>query len=607
MTQAEECAHLERTHALADGELTGADADDAREHLATCAACQAELAEVLQLDAAVAPRAAAHRMVAEHPSTQHPAAEHVVTEHADVKPPAAERPAAEHVAAERQAQVVSLAWYRQRRVQVTAIALLAAACVVIFIALPNRGASIGPGPVAIALAPRRAVEARLSWSGAAAYRTYDVPRAGEPPHESIALTSLAELETRGDHQGVGVLALLNGDLRQAAAQLERAGDSAEVLSDRAALALAQHQPEHALALADAALTKAASHGAALWNRALALHTLGLSRAAAAAFRDVAARGEPGWTDEAQQRSAALDAETDALQHRFERINQAGVALTRDKIELSVDDARAMPGFARGILYDAIRAATTPAQLAALQPLGEAIDTADRGTAMADALARSRGVLHPALSARYGEMVRALAVELHIVPTAGNEPPAPSGAARTQLLAALRTAHADDLLIGVLLKLSPDRRIVDRAEIAEFARLTAASPDPWMQLLGLEQQVQVALIQDDRAGAEALLRRATQRCSEPGAPAFRCILIEQLRGELYLRGSSLPDARAALSVAWQAARASGEWVMRGPLLEHLASAASGGDQADATTASLARAYRDELARLGDAAHLPHPTL
>lgn len=260
MTQAPDCAGLERTHALADGELTGDAADAARDHLATCAACQAELADVLQLDAAVAAR-----------------------------PPA---------------PVISLAWYRRRKLQVAAAALAAAAAVAVYVALPRSGAPA----VAVALAPRRAIEARLAWPGAAGYRAYDVPRAGEPPHESIALTALAELEHRGDVHGVGVLELLSGDRRQAAGYLERAGDSADVLADRAALALADGQPERALALADRALARQPGHGAALWNRALALRDLGRARDAAEAFRAVAKLGEPGWAEEASRRAAAADRE-----------------------------------------------------------------------------------------------------------------------------------------------------------------------------------------------------------------------------------------------------------------------------------------------------------
>src|SRR5262245_33494155 len=150
MTQAQDCAEIERTHALADGELSGAAADAARDHLATCEVCQAELADVLQIDAAAAAQRARRGRRSDRTG------------------------------------VVSLAWYRQRRIQVAAAAGAAAAAVVVYFALPHprvpgdRADRNAPGTqVAIALAPHRMTEARLAWPGAAAYRAYDVPRAGD--------------------------------------------------------------------------------------------------------------------------------------------------------------------------------------------------------------------------------------------------------------------------------------------------------------------------------------------------------------------------------------------------------------------------------------------
>jgi hypothetical protein len=554
----ESCAQIERTHALADGELTGAAADAARDHLATCATCQAELAEVLQLDAAVA--AAGHR-----------------------------------------APVIELAWYRQRRLQVAAAGVAAAAAVVVYLALPPRqpGAPTGAdGEVALALAPHRVTEARLAWPGAAAYRSYDVPRAGDSPHEAVDLMAIAQLDKRGDRHGVGVLELLNGERRQAASYLERAGDSPDVMADRAALALADHQPERALALADASLTGRPRHPAALWNRALALRDLGLSRASAAAFREVAGLGEPGWAEEARQRASLVEREVTAAQQRYDRINRASAALAQGKdraeILLSPEDARAQPGFARGVLYDAIRSAATPAQLAALQPLADAIDGADQDTAMADAIARARANLHPELSRQYAEMIRSLAAEMQIIPRTGAERPVPAGAERARLIAALRAARADDLLIGVLMKITDDRRTVNASEIDEFARLTAAAPDPWMQLLGLQQQAQLALKQADYTRAEAILLRARQRCT-PAAPAFRCITISKLLGEIYLEWQRLPEARTALMAAWLRARETSEWRLQHMLLILLPQLYLLGDEVGASGLPLVRAYVDELVR------------
>jgi hypothetical protein len=548
---ANDCPEIERTHALADGELTGDTADAARDHLATCAMCRAELADALQLDAAVA-------------------------------------------AAGRRAPVISLAWYQQRRLQVAAAAMAAAAAVVVYLALP-RGAGLPAGtadPVALALAPRRVIEARLAWPGAAAYRSYDVPRAGDAPHEAVDLMAIAQLDKRGDHHGVGVLELLNGERRQAASYLERAGESPDVQADRAALALADHQPERALALADAALAGRAGHPAALWNRALALRDLGLSRSSAVAFREVGKLGEPGWAEEARQRASTVDRKVTEGQQRFDRIKRASAALAQGKLELSVEDARGEPGFARGVLYDAIRAATTPAQLAALQPLADAIDAADQDTAMKEAIARAKASLHPELSRQYAEMVRSLAFEMQVIPRAGDERPVPAGAARAKWIAALRTAHADDLLIGVLMKTGDDRWTVNPGEIDEFARLTAASPDPWMQVLGLQQQAQLALKQEDYTRAEAILLRAKQRCTA-AAPAFRCVTISTLLGDLYLRWQRLPEARAVLAAAWSRARQTGEWLPQILVLDLLPPLYQLGDEFGASGLPLVRAYVDEL--------------
>lgn len=547
---APDCPEIERTHALADGELTGPAADAARDHLATCAICQAELTDVLQLDAAV-------------------------------------------VAAAGQAPVISLAWYRRRLLQVTAVAVAAAAAVAVYLVLPapHPGGPAGAEAV-VALAPHRVTEARLAWPGAAAYRSYDVPRAGEAPHEAVDLMAIAQLDKRGDLHGVGALELLNGERRQAASYLERAASSPDVLADRAALALVDHQPERALALADDALAGRAGHPAALWNRALALRDLGLARSSAAAFRQVAGLGEPGWAEEARQRASTVDREVTAAQQRYDRINRASAALAQGKLELTPDDARGQPGFARGVLYDAIRSAASPAQLAALAPLADAIDGADQDTAMKDAIARAGANLHPELSRRYAEMIRSLAVEMQIIPKVGDERAVPAGAERVRLIAALRAAHADDLLVGVLMKTNDDRFTVNPKEIDEFARLTAASPDPWMQLLGLQQQAQLALKQEDYTRAEAILLRAKQRCT-PAAPAFRCITIHKLLGEIYIEWQRLPEARVTLTAAWSRARETGEWLLQSALLILLPQVYFLGDEVGASGLPLVRAYSDEL--------------
>jgi hypothetical protein len=77
--------------------------------------------------------------------------------------------------------------------------------------------------------------------------------------------------------------------------------------------------------------------------------------------------------------------------------------------------------------------------------------------------------------------------------------------------------------------------------------------------------------------------------------LRCILIGTLIGKLYLAWQRLPEARAVLSAAWQAARASGEWVVQDALLDQLAQLAqlaSTSDETEATGPPLVRAYTAE---------------
>lgn len=522
-----DCTRLEQTHLLADGELSGAEADEARAHLATCATCQTELAEILQLDVAVR---AASRM---------------------------------------RAAVVPIAWYRRRTVQVALLAAAAAAAVVVLVVTGGRTPD-PPAPLQIALAPKRVLEARLSWGPAANHRPYDVPRAGDQRHEAIGLATLAEIEQRGDVHGVGVLALLDGDHNHAASYLEKAGESADVLADRAALALTEGHPEQALAWLDAALVRTPGHPAATWNRALALRDLSLVRAAAVAFREVAARHEPGWADEATARAAALDAEADARRDRAVRVWGAMRTLAADGTGLSIDDVRDLPGMSRLVLYDALRAAPSPARIAALAALFEPLGADARAT-----LARANP--RPALAGTYAAII------------AGNPP---TGAARDRYLATLRAAHADELLIGTLIKLSPDGHTVRRDELPELARLAAASPDPWFQLLGLEQEAAIAL-DSDLVRAEELLLRARARCASPSAPAYRCLKIETLLAQVYRDWQRLPEERAVLAEALVRARRANEWFIELQLLSEYIDVAVLDDDTTSSGLPLIQAYAEEM--------------
>jgi hypothetical protein len=525
-----DCPELERTYLLADGELRADDAARAREHLATCETCQTELADLVQLDMAVASA-----------------------------PPSETRPDA--------GRVISLAWYRRRGVRLASAVVAAAAAVMLYVATRPRGET--PPGAQLALAPKRVVEARLSWGPTMPHRPYDVPRDGAV-REQIALDVLAAIERSGDVHGVGALALLDGDRRRAASSLDKAGDGADVLADRAALALIEGTPERAIILADAARAKQPGHPAATWNRALALRDLGLTRAAAAGFREVAAKAEPGWADEAKARAIALDRETDARRDRAYRINAAMQTLVAGGTGLEPGDVQAVPGLSRLVLYDALRAAPTAERIAALKPLFEALGPDAEAT-------RARSVARPALAATYAAII------------AGDPP---TGEARTRYLDALRAAGADELLIGALVRLAPDGRTVARAELPLFAKLAAASPDPWFRLLGLEQQAAVALAENDLVGAEAILLRARSQCKAPDAPAYRCIKVDTVLADVYRNWQRVAEARAVVDDAWARARRDNEWFLEINLLPAFINVAIIADDANGSGVPLVMAYAEE---------------
>jgi len=253
-------APCEQVGAFADGDLAPDEAEAFRAHLAGCAQCQADLRDLMMLEA--------------------------------VEPAPAR-------AAVAPAPLVSLAWYRRPRTYVAASSLVAAAAGLILLVR----ASTQP-PVLLAQAPSRALEARVSYGPADRWRPYDVMRGGAGG-EAISTGTLAKLEGRGDLHGVAAGYLLQSNAARAAEYLQRSGDDFDVKADRAVVALLEHRPADALALCDEVLSKWPRHPQALWNRALALRDLDRRDEAARAFDQVAALGESGWSDEAKKRAASL--------------------------------------------------------------------------------------------------------------------------------------------------------------------------------------------------------------------------------------------------------------------------------------------------------------
>jgi len=468
----------------------------------------------------------------------------------------------------------------------------AAAAVVIYLAVKKPATHTQVAAVedkfAAALRPHRELQPRLSWPGADRYRAYDPPRAASGDAEKVSFDLLAELEHTGDHRAVAAAQILTGNVAAATSELAK-DQSADAASDRAAIALAKGDAEQALREVAVALAKDPKHPQASWNRALALHALGLDRASAAMFDAIAARGEPGWSGEAKDLAAALHAERARHDAAWNKVKDAGTAMLAGGPP-PMDQVAAFPGVVRLYFYDAVRTAASADRVRALQPLAASLDAAFGGDELTKYAARieqeSFSVRGP-LANRYAALVRG---DLDAIAT-------------STLVHDLRAARANDILLGALLQASPTDHVAP-ADLAEFVNLAEATHDPWFALLAVQQKGEVALERGEVASAEQLLQAATDQCKprrpagvgsvrvedRPGIP-YRCPALYQRLADAELM-MSLPAA-AMDAVASVRATAGGVVTLEDRALESAALGATLRDDIAGSGGAVALAYVDEL--------------
>jgi hypothetical protein len=566
--------------AFVDGELSPAEVDRVGSALAADPELAAELDEALQVRALAADLGAAGW--APHPDTERAAAGPPV-------PPPADRDRAHR---------------SRRRPWLVAVPAALAAALAGYCAARGPGPdSRGPGSVgaepqvvaealAAALRPTRGLAPRLAYPGADRHRAYDTVRAsgaarpaGDP--EAISFDLLARLERLSDPRALVAAHVLTGATERATQLLDRAAESADEASDRAALALLGGDAEGALLAADRALARAPEHRPAAWNRALALSALGLDRSASAAFSQLAAAGEPGWSAEATARAAAL---ADQRAREDDAYRGAAGAL-REMLHGGpppIAASETAPGLARLYLYDAVRAAPDAERVRALAPLARALDAQAGDDALARHVARVAALpfaRRAPLAARYAALL--------------SSAPADRAAEAATLLGPLRAAGpaAADLLLGALLFAGPGSARVAAGDLAEYARVAAATDDPWFLLLAEEQRAATALAAADVTGAEQILRAAAARCATPAAPAYRCQRIARLQVHAYLVLHRTGAARAAWAASRRAALAGGSRDQADELWWFAGRIAGLEDTVEGRRLPVARAYLDEWARAG----------
>jgi len=518
-----------------DGELDEAGNAAFLEHLASCASCQRDLDDAMQL----AVREPGLRAVDDAPALSEPRSA-----------TALETPARR----------------RRRALWIAAPAALVAA--VLLIVLVRRG----PAPE-LALGPTRHVEARLSYALADRHRPFDVELGKSPATELVPPRTLAALEERGARDALVAAYVLAGEDRRAQAVLDAMPAAPERDSDLAAVALARHAPLEALEAADRALAHRPRFAPALWNRALALQQLELPLAAAAAFDEVAALGEPGWAAEAAARAASLRAAITGRRRAWDDVGAAGLAMAQSDSApvLTAEQARRVPGVARLYFYDAVRTAASAARLAALAPLARVLDDIDHSRLLTRALEQA-GRRDLAMRRSLAEQYRAL--------MAGTL----SGAEIDQALAGFRAAHADDLTFGGLLYARQQQSHLD-----ELTRLAEATGDPWFVLLARgEAAVQLHVRGEDLA-AEAALRAALAMCTSPGV-AYRCLRLGRVLQNLLVYAYRTSELRQLTGELAAQARATGDWYIEGETLV-------GRAEAERLTLQrpVLRALYDEIAR------------
>ncbi|XXF77165.1 zf-HC2 domain-containing protein [Myxococcaceae bacterium GXIMD 01537] len=557
-------------YAFADGELSAEEADAFRAHLGTCAECQLELSDILQL------QALGERLAGEE--VQPVAAPELVSVPA---PALATAPAPAQVPAS--ATTLSTgptpaprafrpSWNRRRATLGMALGgALAAAFSFAVLRTPSQ-----PDPVsaeALALAPTRSLEARLSYGGASGWRPYGVKRSGgERPQEKVPLQTLANMEEADDMHGLAVAALLNGEREQATDYLRRAPGLPDLDCDRAALALARGAPAEALALVEAVLKTHPSHPQALWNQGLALRELGLELLAARSFKLVAALGEPGWSDEARERQRALEAQVHERQRAWETAREAGRALVTQGTPIPEEMVRHAPSVARDALYLAAASAPTLERVQALLPLAQALDGHYGGGVLQRHIDRTTRRDF----ARRGPLAATLAKLSSGALTGGPE-------AETSLQRARTSGDADLVLEALpLLRQLP-------AKLQEYEAAAALLGDPWFLLDAQLRRIRARADSGERESVEPALVAALRTCDEQRLDV-RCVELESAWAALLLDQGRDTEALEHLQRAWDLARRGNDVEQEALLLPQLA-------RAHSQEPALARAFTREAALRG----------
>ena len=295
----------EKLYLFIDGELTEEECQHVRGHLAGCEVCAAGFQEALQLEALAVEAFGDRSALEPAPARKHARLEEAPPPVAPEGPAAvaARREDAPREARRRVGKQRRVMWAQRHVMWAMGVAAAAAVAMVVYVSLPVAG----PSPeLWLAQAPTRELEARLSLSPLETHRPFMPMRSGGSSEaEPVPLPELARLDEQRDAVAIAAAFLVRGDAEQARGFLEAAPASAERDNALAVVAMLRGELSEALRLLEGVLRAEPGHVQAQWNRALVLRDMGQKEQAAQAFEQLAARGEPGWSQEAAHNAQSL--------------------------------------------------------------------------------------------------------------------------------------------------------------------------------------------------------------------------------------------------------------------------------------------------------------
>ncbi|MHA7630196.1 CHAT domain-containing protein [Corallococcus sp. M7] len=303
--------------------------------------------------------------------------------------------------------------------------------------------------------------------------------------------------------------------------------------------------------------------------------------AARAFTDIANLKEPGWSEEALQKSRTL---RHMMPDRKQR--DAQDALGRSLVDM---DPAALPGdfslwpSARIYFYDAVRSATSRARVLEFEPLARKLDARAGGRVLQDYVARIAG----ADFQRRGPLAKTYADLVHDRLTKAQQ---------EQFLTRLQTAGEDDLLLGALVFMGAVPQ-----HLALFEQKATASGDPWFTLTAARARAteERGRAAEDGVGttewttaahwnqAVQTLLEAQRLCTSPGLD-YRCVQIDIDLSTLYTQLHRLDDARRHAQQGLVLTRRNGDWYLERDLLLNVAQISR-----LVNDAPLSRAYYGEI--------------